>query len=106
MRRIAAFCGIQTPEELWPELVAAAEFSSMKRDADALMPSASIIWEGGGQRFMNKGTNQRWREFVAPEDLDLYEAETRARMSNGVQTGPPIGVEEGPPCGYDGGLLR
>ncbi len=81
MRRIAAFCGIQTPEELWPELVAAAEFSSMKRDADALMPSASIIWEGGGQRFLNKGTNQRWREFVAPEDLDLYEAETRARMS-------------------------
>jgi ABC-type phosphate/phosphonate transport system ATPase subunit len=27
-------------------------------------------------------------------------------VSNGVQTGPPIGVEEGPPCGYDRGLSR
>ena len=81
MRRIADFCGIETPEELWPDLVEAAGFSAMKRDAEALMPSASMIWEGGAQRFLNKGTNERWRDIAEPEDLELYEAEISSRLS-------------------------
>jgi aryl sulfotransferase len=37
LRRIAAFLGIETPEALLPELVEAASFEAMKRDAAVLV---------------------------------------------------------------------
>lgn len=81
MRRIAAFCGIETPETLWPDLVEAAGFAAMKRDAAALLPRAAMIWEGGAEQFLHQGTNQRWREVAAADDLMLYEAAASAGMS-------------------------
>jgi aryl sulfotransferase len=81
MRRIASFCGIETPEALWPKLVEAAGFAAMKRDAAALLPTAGAIWDGGGDRFLHKGTNERWVEIATPDDLALYEAEASKGMS-------------------------
>ena len=81
MRRIAQFCAIETPESLWPQLVEAASFAAMKRDAAALMPMAGMVWEGGGDRFLHKGTNQRWRECVTAEDLAVYDAAANVGMS-------------------------
>lgn len=81
MRRIAEFCGIETPEALWPELVEAAEFTAMKRDASALLPTAGIIWQGGGDRFLHQGTNRRWVEIATIDDLELYETQASKGMS-------------------------
>lgn len=69
MRRIANFLAITVAEDLWPELVEAAGFEAMKRQADALMPGAIDTWEGGGNTFLNKGTNGRWRDVFRAEDL-------------------------------------
>lgn len=73
MRRIAGFLEISLPESLWPELIEAATFDSMKSKADELMPTAGDIWQGGGNTFLHKGTNGRWRDVCAAEDLAKYD---------------------------------
>ena len=73
MRRVAGFLDIEIADELWPALVEAAGFEAMKRDADALLPMAQVLWDEGGQRFLHKGTNGRWRDVVRTDDLQRYE---------------------------------
>jgi len=81
MRRIARFLDIEIPDALWPQLVEAASFEAMKSDGDALMPLAHFLWEGGSGRFLNKGTNGRWLDVVAKQDLARYEAKVRSAFS-------------------------
>jgi hypothetical protein len=52
----------------------AATFESMRRDGDALVPMAKMAWDKGAERFINKGTNERWKEFLTADDLARYEA--------------------------------
>lgn len=85
MRRIATFCGIDVAPEIWPSLVAAADFAAMKRDGAALLPSAAMAWEGGADRFLNKGTNQRWRDVLSDDDLAAYEAAEARLMPPGLR---------------------
>jgi aryl sulfotransferase len=81
MRRIADFLGIEVAPALWPRLVAAAGFEAMQRDGEALIPMAHMLWEGGPSRFLNKGTNGRWRDVVASEDLARYDARVAREFS-------------------------
>ena len=81
LRRIAQFLDIEIPGLVWPALVEAAGFEAMKSQADELMPMAQQMWEGGANRFLHKGTNGRWRDVVAKEDLDLYDAKVKAEFS-------------------------
>ena len=81
MRRIAEFLGIDIAEDIWPELVKAAGFKAMKKAAEQLMPEAGGIWKGGGNTFINKGTNRRWQGVCHPEDLARYDAKTKAEFS-------------------------
>jgi aryl sulfotransferase len=74
MRRIARFLEIDVPEAKWPMLSDAATFASMKRDTELLGPEMGMIFEGGADRFLYKGTNDRWREVLTRDDLALYEA--------------------------------
>lgn len=74
MRRVAGFLGISVPDSLWPVLIEAAGFGAMRRDADRLLPTASKFWDGGGQRFLHKGTNGRWRDVIPASELATYEA--------------------------------
>jgi aryl sulfotransferase len=74
MRRIARFLDIEVPEEKWPMLAEAATFAAMKHDTAVLGPEMEIIFEGGADRFLYKGTNDRWRDVLTSEDVALYEA--------------------------------
>jgi aryl sulfotransferase len=73
MRRIAAFCGIDVPEETWPSLVDGARFETMKRDASKLVPGTARAFKGGVETFIYKGTGGRWRNVLTDAELDLYE---------------------------------
>ncbi len=73
MRRIADYLGIAVDEEKWPVLVDAATFQGMKRDAEVLGPEMGMIFEGGADRFLHKGTNDRWRDVLTADDLALYD---------------------------------
>ncbi|MEO1193961.1 MAG: sulfotransferase domain-containing protein [Pseudomonadota bacterium] len=73
MRRIATFLEITVLEALWPQLVQAARFQTMRAQGDALMGKAAAGFKGGGSHFFNKGENGRWRGAFRDEDLDLYQ---------------------------------
>lgn len=73
MRRVATFTDVDVREESWPALVAAARFDAMKRDASR-DDSLRLAFDGGADRFFNKGTNGRWRDVLTDDDLLLYEA--------------------------------
>src|SRR2546428_12817564 len=74
MRRIARFLEIEVPEEKWPMLAEAATFAAMKRDVTVLGPEMDMIFEGGADRFLYKGTHDRWRDVLTSDDGALYEA--------------------------------
>lgn len=74
MRRIAAFLEIDTPEAVMPELVQAATFEAMKRDGATLLPVMERAFDRGADRFLHKGTNDRWKDVLTPDDLARYDA--------------------------------
>ncbi len=81
MRRIADFLGIDTPDRLMPQLVEAARFETMKAQGDAMMPQLRVAFDAGAERFMNKGTNGRWKDVLTPDDLGCYDALVRRKFS-------------------------
>jgi aryl sulfotransferase len=84
MRRIAAFLDIEIPESLWPELVDAARFETMKRNGAQILPHAGMAWDKGYERFLFKGTNERWREALSAEQLGHYETRVKAELAPGL----------------------
>jgi aryl sulfotransferase len=78
MRRLASYLGITVPEKRWSTVADACTFASVKKDPEKVVGDMSMMFKGGAQTFINKGTNGRWRELLNETDLALYEA-TMAR---------------------------
>ncbi len=74
IRRVAAFIDIPIDGVEAARIADATTFASMKKRADEIVPGAARAWKGGGQTFINKGVNGRWRDEFEPEDDRLYEA--------------------------------
>jgi aryl sulfotransferase len=74
MRRISDFLEIETPETLMPALVEAAGFAFMKSHGDAMYPRLKMAFDRGADRFINRGRSGVWREIMAPQDVERYEA--------------------------------
>jgi aryl sulfotransferase len=81
MRRIANFLEIAVAPALWPGLVHAATFDQMRRDGDALMPTAKAAWDRGAADFIYAGKNERWREALTDEDVAAYRARAELELS-------------------------
>jgi hypothetical protein len=80
MRRIAELLELDVPEELWPALVEAATFESMKRHADQLAPEVDNgAWHNNTQ-FFHKGTSGQWADVLSRENLDFYDKVKVDRM--------------------------
>ena len=73
MRRLALYCEIEVPEARWPAIVDAVQLDAMRKDAKSDGGGASMIFEGGIDRFLFKGTNGRWKGVLSDDDLALYE---------------------------------
>lgn len=72
MRSIARILEIEVDEALFPGLVEAATFSSMKRNADRLAPDTNLnMWKSNTQ-FFNKGTSGQWQGVFNPRSLALF----------------------------------
>jgi aryl sulfotransferase len=74
MRRIAKFLDVRIDEAQWPAIVAHCSFDYMKQHAAKAAPLGGILWEGGAETFINKGTNGRWRDLLTADDVKAYEA--------------------------------
>jgi len=73
MRRIAAFLEIPINEAKWAHIVNHCTFDYMKANAETLSPFLNDMFEGGLKSFVHKGTNNRWRDVLTPEDIRKYE---------------------------------
>ena len=74
IRRVAKFLDIRADDGVVDAVAKATTFSSMKANAERLLDTYSFL--------VNKGTNGRWREVLADDDLVLYEnAKTFAKES-------------------------
>jgi len=73
MRDIARFLGVEVGEDRWPACVEHCTFDYMKSHAERVVPGGGVFWEGGATTFINKGTNGRWRDVLAPEESLAYE---------------------------------
>lgn len=98
MRRIAKFLDIDTPPALWPDLVNAATFEQMRRDGDALMPFAKAAWAGGAKDFIYAGKNERWRDALTEEDIDLYRTRAAQELDPALNRWLAHGREGGDPA--------
>lgn len=74
MRRIADYLEIDVPKDRWPSIVEAVSFKNMKEKGDVYAPAGGSMWKGGAKTFLHKGTNERWREVLSDEELELYDA--------------------------------
>jgi aryl sulfotransferase len=81
MRRIAAFLEIPIDEAKWPSIVEHCTFDYMKTHAATLSPAFNDLFEGGLTNFIHKGTNDRWRDVLTPEEVQKYEETARRNLS-------------------------
>ncbi|HEY2445695.1 MAG TPA: sulfotransferase domain-containing protein [Rhizomicrobium sp.] len=86
MKRIAAFLGISVSDAVWPELVKAASFESMKREGDALLGGLKRGFKDGHETFLHSGTNNRWQGVLTEEDLRLYDETIQVETTPGLRS--------------------
>jgi aryl sulfotransferase len=77
MRKLAALLGIAVPEEIWPDLVAAATFDSMRAGAGKAAPDPSGVLKDPSA-FFRRGTSGAGPEVLPPDELARYHARTAA----------------------------
>jgi aryl sulfotransferase len=82
VRRIAAFLDIEVAAELLPRIVEHCSFDYMKAHAEKVAPLGGVLWEGGAQTFVNKGTNGRWRDTLSAAEVAAYEARAKAELGD------------------------
>jgi aryl sulfotransferase len=73
MRRIAAFLGVAIDPRSWPEQVERCTFDAMKRRAGEI-GRFERNFVGGGESFLHKGSNGRWRDVLTESELARYDA--------------------------------
>lgn len=79
MRKLASALDIMVAEEKWPELVEAATFTSMKKNADKTAPDTNHGMWHSNSAFFNKGQNAQWRGVLSEESMALYDGIIPAR---------------------------
>lgn len=72
IRRIARFLEITCTDQTIADVADGVTFAAIKQHAGQLLPFAEQVWKGGSTAFIFKGTNGRWQEVLAPEELALY----------------------------------
>ena len=75
MRRLAALLAIAVPDEIWPGLVAAATFDSMRSRAKRAAPGPSSVLKDP-PAFFRRGTSGAGAEVLTTDEVARYHART------------------------------
>ena len=73
MQRVASILGISVDDDLWPLLVDAATFSSMKQNADMTAPDTDLNAWHDNAAFFHRGGHGQWRDLLSEASVSLYE---------------------------------
>jgi len=77
MRRLAGRLGIDVLEDVWPSLVDAARFDSMRARSDELVPNALGIFKDPSL-FFRSGRSGTGADVLTAAELAAYEARVRS----------------------------
>jgi aryl sulfotransferase len=80
IRSMAAFLKIQINERAFPRIVEHCTLDYMKAHAELVTPSSGNMWRGGAKTFINKGSNNRWRDTLSAAEIMAYEARAIAEL--------------------------
>jgi aryl sulfotransferase len=80
MRRLARVLRIDIDETAWPRLVHAATFTAMRARAAELAPDAAGVLKDRAA-FFRRGSSGAGREQLSRDELEHYNARTRARCA-------------------------
>jgi aryl sulfotransferase len=80
MQRVAAFLDIGLGEEAFAAAVRHCSFDYMKAHAEKSAPHRGLLYKGGAQTFIHKGTNGRWHDVLSAADCRRYEAMAEERL--------------------------
>ena len=67
------------PESVWPKIVAHCHIDYM-REQSKQFEVLDQIFEGGGQNFINKGTNGRWKDILSHDEIDRCDQVAEAEL--------------------------
>lgn len=74
MRKIRSYLEIDVPEELWPDVVHACRFETVKANSDKIVGDLhQAVFRDGGDSFLYKATNGRWKGVLDDDELALYQ---------------------------------
>ncbi len=73
IQRIADYLDITITPEYLAEVTEQCTFASMKKRAEEVIPMAGMLFDGGAQTFINKGSNGRWRDVLTADELSTYD---------------------------------
>jgi aryl sulfotransferase len=89
-RRVAEFLEIEVAEETWPAIVKHCHIDYM-RELAIKLKELEIVFEGGGANFINKGSNERWKDVLSQEEInrcdDIAIAELGEECARWLKTG-------------------
>ena len=83
LEKIIAFCGLQVPENRFPEILERCSFSFMKAHEERLDYGSQLLWERGIQRdgFIRRGAVNTWQESFSSQEQNRFEREVHKNMS-------------------------
>ena len=81
MRKLAAHLALDVDEHLWPHLVEAARFESMRARADTTVAAGREHWIDAAA-FFSRGTSGQWLDLLDDADLARYAQRVRALASH------------------------
>jgi aryl sulfotransferase len=73
IKRVAEFLEIDIDPAKWEDILEHCSFDYMKKHSIKSVPLGGAFWDGGAETFINKGTNNRWKDILPKEDSDRYE---------------------------------
>jgi aryl sulfotransferase len=73
IKRVAEFLEIDIDPAKWEDILEHCSFDYMKKHSTKSVPLGGAFWDGGSDTFINKGTNNRWKDILPKEDSDRYE---------------------------------
>ena len=96
--RIGDFLGIRQDAETTARIVDHCTFAYMKAHASEVTPLGGAFWDGGGDSFIHKGTNGRWRDVLTAADVAAYEAKALAELGPECADWLAVGARQSHPA--------
>jgi len=80
IRRIARFLGVDVADDQWSVIAEHCSFDYMRREFKKI-EVLERFFRGGGDTFINKGTNGRWKDVLSAKEIERCDEEAARHLT-------------------------